>query len=103
MTLTTITEEIDILSESEKRQLLIDFNDTAAGYPVDKTIAQIFCQQVERNPERIALVVPGAGQSFTYRQLDDKAGRLSEELIERGVRPDDIVALLLERSVEMMM
>ena len=93
---------IDILSEQEREQLLYGFNDTAREYPTEKTIHQLFAQQVERSPDRIALFVGGVRQvSLTYRQLNKQSDGLARGLIEKGVLADDIVGIMMERSVEM--
>ncbi|HLP59328.1 MAG TPA: condensation domain-containing protein, partial [Candidatus Deferrimicrobium sp.] len=95
---------IEILSEEEKQEILEGFNDTAADFPRDKTIAQLFEDQVEQAPDRIAVV--GAGPrvcplSLTYRQLNGQANRLAGLLIEKGVEPDTIVAIMMERSIDL--
>ncbi|MCP5054936.1 MAG: amino acid adenylation domain-containing protein, partial [bacterium] len=90
---------IDILPESEKERLLFDFNDTEAPYPKEKTIHQLFEEQVEKHPARKALVCEE--QHLTYGQLDRGAGILAGELRERGIGPDSVVALMVGRSVDM--
>ena len=91
--------EIDMLSEKEKKQLLFDFNDTRADYPADKTIHQLFEEQVERTPDKTALVFEG--KEMTYGELNKKANQLAAVLRRKGVRPDSVVGLMLERSFEM--
>ncbi|HLP46245.1 MAG TPA: condensation domain-containing protein, partial [Candidatus Kapabacteria bacterium] len=99
--------EIEILSPQERKQLLYDFNDTAAGYPADKCIHRLFQEQVEKIPDHIALVGPEPIQhdqakiTLTYKELNNKAGQLAHLLIKKGVGPDIIVGMLLERSLEM--
>jgi len=96
--------EIDILSKEEKRQLLIDFNDTAADYPGDKTIHRLFAEQVERTPDNTAVV--GANlrvrpHCLTYKELNKKSDQLAVTLQEKGVTPDTIVGIMTERSIDM--
>jgi amino acid adenylation domain-containing protein len=96
--------ELDILSKEEKQEILEQFNDTVIPFPGDKTIHQLFEEQVERTPYRIAVV--GAGprvcpNCITYRQLNEQADQLAGMLIEKGVLPDNIVAIKMERSIEM--
>jgi amino acid adenylation domain-containing protein len=91
--------DIEIISEQEKKQLLYDFNDTAADYPRDKTIHQLFEEQVEKTPDKIAVVFNR--HSITYETVNKKAGRLAYLLNEKGARPDTIVGIMAERSVEM--
>lgn len=89
---------LDILTEEEKQLLLIDLNDTAAQYPGDKTIQQLFEEQVVNTQDNIA--VEFAGKRLTYRQLNKKANQLAGILREKGVKRDNIVAILLEPSLE---
>ncbi|HLP45748.1 MAG TPA: amino acid adenylation domain-containing protein, partial [Candidatus Kapabacteria bacterium] len=96
--------ELGMISEEEKAQLLFKFNDTAAAYPEDKTIHQLFKEQVSKTPDNIALV--GADlcvcpNCLTYCQLDRQSNYLANILIEKGVLPDDIVAIKMKRSIEM--
>jgi amino acid adenylation domain-containing protein len=111
---------LDMLSGQEKQVILEDFNRTQAEFPTDKTIHRLFEEQVERNPGRVAVkgtdtaVAVGAihesplhhkpplhSMSYTYRQLNIKAGQVAEMLKERGTTPGAIVAVMLERSPEM--
>jgi amino acid adenylation domain-containing protein len=98
-----------ILSEQEKKEILVDFNDTETPYPRDKTIHELFEDQVEQTPDNTAL----EGQStkrkasramrcaLTYRELNEKSDRLAHLLIEKGVKPDTIVGIMVERSIEL--
>ncbi|MCY9520553.1 amino acid adenylation domain-containing protein, partial [Paenibacillus apiarius] len=90
---------IEIISPEEKAQILETFNDTAADYPRDKTIPQLVEEQAERTPDQAAVVYEGS--HLTYRELNAKANRLARTLRAEGVRPDQPVGLLVERSLEM--
>jgi len=92
-------EEIEVISKAEKRQLLYEFNDTYAEYPKDKTIHELFEEQVKKTPDNIAVVYKN--RQFTYRELNEKANRLARVLREKGVVPDSIVGIMSERSLEM--
>jgi amino acid adenylation domain-containing protein len=96
---------IEIVSKEEKEQLLFDFNDTKRDYPKHKTIHELFKEQVEKTPDRIALVDISAGRIFTtsvtYRELNKKSHQLARKLQTRGVKPDTIIAIMVERSIEM--
>ncbi len=101
-----ITENIDIklssleiLTEEEKQQISIDFNNTKADYPKDKTIHQLFEEQAERTPDNIAVVYEG--NKLTYRELNERANQLARVLRDKGVGSDSIVAITVERSLEM--
>jgi len=91
--------EIDILTESERNQLLYEFNDTYADYQRDKTIHEMFEEQVIRTPDNIAIVC--GEESMTYSELNAKSNQLARLLRDKGVQPDDIVGIILERSFEM--
>ncbi|MCP5047949.1 MAG: amino acid adenylation domain-containing protein, partial [bacterium] len=93
--------EIAVLSEDDKKQLLDDFNDTAADYPKDKTIHEIFEDQVSRTPDRAAVVSSHDHQTLSYRELSDRSGGLAHLLKEKGIAPGAIVGLMMERSLEM--
>jgi amino acid adenylation domain-containing protein len=91
--------ELDILSESERNKLLFEFNDTYRDYPRNKTIHQIFEEQVEKIPNNIAVVFED--KQLTYRELNEKSNRLAKTLREKGVKQDTKVGVMLERSLEM--
>jgi amino acid adenylation domain-containing protein len=102
--------DINILSEDEKHRLLVDFNDTAAEYPRNKTIHQLFAEQVERTPDFIAVIEPlqVKHRSYmthmtysSYRELNEKTNQLAHLLKEKGVQADTIVGIMMERSIEM--
>jgi iturin family lipopeptide synthetase A len=106
---------IDILAEEERERLLVVFNDTAAAYPKDKTLHELFAGQVEKTPGYIAVLgtrelhregtgglAPLSGlMSITYGELNEKSNRLAHLLIEKGTKPDTIVAIMMERSIDM--
>jgi len=97
--------DVEMLSEAEKRRLLAEFNDTGEPYPNDKTIHQLFEEQAARMPDRIALSVRQVRQvgqvQLSYCELNEQSGRLAGFLIEKGVLADNIVGIMMERSVEM--
>ena len=91
--------DIEMLTEREKRQLLYEFNNTVSDYPKEKTIQELFEEQVERTPENIAVVYEN--QKLTYRELNQKANQLAHGLRSKGVGPDNIIGIMVERSLEM--
>jgi len=94
--------EIDILSAEEKKQLLVDFNNTTHEYAKDKTIHQLFESQAEEIPDHIAVVAQSTvNHALTYRELNKKANQLAIHLKEKGVGAETIVGIMLERSLEM--
>ncbi|HLP62580.1 MAG TPA: amino acid adenylation domain-containing protein, partial [Candidatus Deferrimicrobium sp.] len=95
---------LEFMTVEEKEQLLITFNDTKTGYPAGKSIPGLFAEQAEKNPDHIALigVAPYARcVHLTYRELDEKSGRLACLLVEKGVLAGDIVGIKIKRSPEM--
>ncbi|MCP4216695.1 MAG: amino acid adenylation domain-containing protein, partial [bacterium] len=92
--------DMEIMGPEEKKRILYDFNDTQTEFPHQKTLHQLFRQQVETNGRRIA--VRYLDDVLTYRRLDAKAEQLAAVLIEKGVRQNTIVAIKTERSVGMM-
>jgi amino acid adenylation domain-containing protein len=113
--------DILVISREEKKELLIEFNRTAAEYPVDKRIHQLFEEQVERTPGHTALIGQNSKSgirnpkqegtrglaplsdlaSITYSELNERANQLAHVLREKGVQPDTIVGIIVERSIEM--
>ena len=91
---------IDILSKEEKRRLLVDFNNTKVMYAKEKTIHELFEEQVEKTPDKIAIVYEE--KELTYKELNIRANQLARLLREKGVGPDKIVGIMVERSIEML-
>ena len=91
--------ELPLLSEDERRQLLIDWNDTGVDYPRDACLHQLFEAQVERTPDAIALVF--RQEQLTYRTLNRRANQLAHYLQSLGVGPEVLVAICAERSLDM--
>ena len=116
--------ELPLLTEAERRQILVEWNDTAADYPKERCIHQLFEEQVERTPEALAVVTPTPAQSpgkrggvfsvahppvsllergggITYRELNKRANHLAHYLQKNGVGPEVLVGICIERSLEM--
>ncbi len=92
--------EIDIMPEEEKKQLIIDFNDTAEELPTGKTIYQLFEEQVDRIPDQPALVFQE--KIVTFRQFDESANQLAHCLRNgKALCTGDRAAILMERSIEL--
>ena len=91
--------ELAVLSESQREQLLVQWNRTARSYPQSQCIQDLFCEQASRTPESVALVYQG--QQLSYRQLDERSNQLAHHLRALGVGPEVIVGLCVERSLEM--
>jgi len=91
--------DIELASEDEKQQILIDFNNTITTYPQDKTIQELFEQQAEKDPDHIAVTFEE--QQLTYRELNHRANQLARTLRKKGVKVNSIVGMIVERSPEM--
>ena len=90
---------IDILTQDDKHQLFDIFNDTLVYYPKEKTLADIFEEQVLRSPDAIAL--HQHDDSMTYRELNEHANQLAHFLIDNGIDKGDNIALLVTRNFHM--
>ena len=88
-----------MLTEQERDRLLISWNDTAAEYPRNRCIHQMFESQAERTPESVAAIFED--RQLTYRELNARADRLACHLQGLGVGPEILVGLCIERSLEM--
>ncbi len=93
-------EELPLLTETERHQLLVEWNDTARAYPQDVCIHQFIEAQVERTPEAPAVLFEQ--QQLTYRELNRRANQLAHHLRKLGVSPNVPVGICMERSLEMM-
>ncbi|KAF6562528.1 amino acid adenylation domain-containing protein, partial [Paenibacillus sp. EKM207P] len=92
-------QELDVLSEQEREQILRVWGDTAAEYPSKQTIHGLFEAQAVQTPEQPALYFEG--EQLTYRELNERANRLARTLRSQGVTKDHLVGLMTERSVDL--
>ncbi|MGZ6029742.1 MAG: non-ribosomal peptide synthetase, partial [Myxococcaceae bacterium] len=91
--------DVSLLSASERQQVVEEWNQTRADFPGEACIHHLFERQVALRPESIALEF--GEQRLSYRQLDARSNQLAHLLRSHGVGPDCLVALCLERSVEL--
>ncbi|WP_281254566.1 non-ribosomal peptide synthetase [Tychonema bourrellyi] len=92
--------KLSMLTAAELAQLQ-QWNQTQANYPQDKCVHQLFEAQVDRSPDAIAAVFPqNSQQQLTYRELNSKANQLAHYLQQLGIGPDVLVAICMERSLE---
>jgi amino acid adenylation domain-containing protein len=87
------------LNDAEQHQLLTTWNATQVDYPTQSPIHQLIEQQAAKTPDAVALVFNT--ELLTYQQLNERANQLAHQLIALGVRPESLVAILMERSTEM--
>ncbi|WP_107666519.1 non-ribosomal peptide synthetase [Cyanothece sp. BG0011] len=92
-------QKISLVTEKEKKQLLIDWNKTKANYPKNKCLHQLFEEQVLNTSDAVAIEFQG--EQLTYFKLNEKANQLAYYLQQSGVKPNDLVAICMERSIEM--
>jgi amino acid adenylation domain-containing protein/non-ribosomal peptide synthase protein (TIGR01720 family) len=90
---------LEILSDTERRQLLEEWNETATDYPHDRCAHELFEEQVERTPDALAVVF--GEQRLSYRELNRGANQLAHYLRELRVGPEQVVGILMNRSIEM--
>jgi amino acid adenylation domain-containing protein/non-ribosomal peptide synthase protein (TIGR01720 family) len=96
-------QDLSLVGEAERRELIDGFNVPAivpgSRHPLldgGATLHELFEAQVARQPAAVALTY--AGQSLSYRQLNEQANRLARQLVQHGVKPDTLVGLCLDRS-----
>ncbi|MEE1805822.1 non-ribosomal peptide synthetase, partial [Streptomyces sp. BE133] len=90
---------VPVLDDTERHRLLTEWNDTAADI-APATVPELFAAHVARTPDAAAVVADGA--ELTYAQLDAHANQLAHRLVERGVTPESVVAVCLERGTDLM-
>ncbi|MEF7637966.1 condensation domain-containing protein, partial [Bacillus thuringiensis] len=88
--------EIEKMTEEEKALIIGEFNDTYHVYPRDKTVAELFEEQVEKTPNQIAVTFED--DEITYREFNKKTNALAHKLRNLGIKPGDYVAIMTERS-----
>ena len=89
---------LTMLTEAERHQQIMDWNDTGADYRPD-CVHELFEEQAARTPDAVALAF--SGQTLTYSQLNVRANQLAHHLIQFGVGPEVLVGLCMDRSIEM--
>lgn len=94
-----LLKDIEIVTPEEKHQILFDFNNTKSDYPKDKTIVDLFEEQVEKTPDNIAVVFED--QKLTYRELNEKANQLAYVLQKNNVKIGDIIGVFMPKSLDL--
>ncbi|MBW4424871.1 MAG: amino acid adenylation domain-containing protein [Nostoc desertorum CM1-VF14] len=90
--------DLALLTEGERQQLLIDWNDTKKTYPNGKCFHQLFEAKVEKSPDAIALVF--GNQQLSYKELNIRSNQLAHYLKKIGVQTETLVGICVERSAE---
>ncbi|WP_338552863.1 non-ribosomal peptide synthase/polyketide synthase [Paenibacillus sp. KS-LC4] len=91
--------ELELATAGEKAEIVEQFNNTATVYPREKTLHQLIEEQAQRLPDAVALVFEE--RQLTYGELNERANRLARTLRSQGVGEERLVALMAERSMEM--
>jgi amino acid adenylation domain-containing protein len=91
-------EHIDVISPDE-RQDILQFNNTKRKFETDKTIHELFEEQVRETPDAIALVFED--NRLTYKELNKRANQLAQRLRLKEVRRDTVVGIMQERSIRL--
>ena len=94
-----MVDRLGMLSESEREQVLYQWNETSVEFPSNKTVHELFAEQVEKTPKAVA--VEYEGRQLTYGELNRQANRLAHYLQILGVKPEARVAICVERGLEM--
>ncbi|RYD18975.1 MAG: amino acid adenylation domain-containing protein, partial [Verrucomicrobiaceae bacterium] len=92
-------DELEILTEREKSQLLNEWCGTKSDYPRDATIGGLFIETAKRFPDRVA--IDSKGSKLTYKQVHAEVTNLAAKLLENGVKSGDLVAISAAPSPEM--
>ena len=96
----TDIEKLEIVSDIQKEKILFDFNNTTFDYSQDKCLHQLFEEQVNKTPNAVA--VKFEAQELTYNELNKLANQLAHYLQILGVKPEVLVGICVDRSLEML-
>ena len=90
---------LPLLSAAEEKQLVVGLNETAEDFPHAHCLHQIFEDQVEQTPDAVAVTFEG--ENLTYAELNHRANQLAHHLMKLGVGPEVLVAICMERSLDL--
>ena len=91
-------KDIEIVTSSEKKKLLYDFNNTKVTFPQDKTIIDLFEEQAQKTPNNIALVFND--NCLTYKQLNEKANALASKILSKNLK-NKYICIICDKNIEM--
>jgi amino acid adenylation domain-containing protein/non-ribosomal peptide synthase protein (TIGR01720 family) len=92
---------IDLLDEQERRQILVEFNQTRTDYPRDKTMMELFAEQVQRRGNELAVMCDQ--EQVSYLELERRSNQLGHYLRNLGIGPEKLVGISLDRSIDMVL
>ncbi|MGB3463643.1 MAG: amino acid adenylation domain-containing protein, partial [Cyclobacteriaceae bacterium] len=91
---------VKLLSDSEERKILTDYNQTEVPFPSEKPIHKLFEEKAEKRPERTAII--SRNGSMTYKELDQQADKIASFIRAKGIKTGDLVAICMDRSAELL-
>jgi amino acid adenylation domain-containing protein len=89
---------LNLLTDKERYLLLEGWQGKKARFPLEKSIARLFEEQVDKAPGRLAVIFEN--EQLTYQELNDRANQLAHHLKELGIEKDNLIGVFLERSLE---
>src|ERR1051326_4269198 len=92
-------QELEYVGQREKQRVLVEFNDARLDYPSNKCVHELFSEQAVLHSGKVAVVC--GDEQLTYQQLYEKSQDLALYLQSLGVKPDSLVGLCMERSLDM--
>ena len=93
-----LLKNIEIVTPEEKHKILYEFNNTKFDYPKNKTIVDLFEEQVEKTPDNIAVVFED--QKLTYKELNKKANQLARHLLSNNISHGDVIGICLQKGLD---
>ena len=90
---------LPLLTETERHQLLVAWNNNQADYPNDQCIHELFEAQVEQSPDAVAVVFDD--KQLTYRELNQRSNQLAHYLLSLGIKPETLIGISVDRSLDM--
>jgi len=90
---------IGLTTDKEKEEILFHFNNTAVDYPMNQSIKDLIEEQVTKIPNHTAIIFED--QKLTYRELNNKANKLSSILIQKGMKRNDYIPIMIDHSLEL--
>jgi len=91
--------QLPLLTDAQQHQVLVEWNDTVTDYPTDACVDELFEQQAEKTPDAVAVSFDDS--QLTYAQVNTRANQLAHHLMQRGVGPETMVGLCVERGLDM--
>ena len=92
-------DALQLMTGTERRQILVEWNDTKADYPANVSVHELVESQAKRTPDAVAVEFDGV--QLRYRELNERANQLARYLRGMGVGPNTLVGVSMERSLEM--